>query len=360
MSNTNTSQSTEEGNGFGYAFLAFSINVTQAQKVPLVLSLSLGSLSAYACNQLCVYAAAMGVSESDCSNYMQNQRQICMMDSVSQSQIISNELAKLGLRGTTVTAAAGDGGSHFSFQFFPDDRIGRVLNKISCQYNFDTFPASSPYVLAVGGSQWNGGGSPSAPIAWSSGGSGFAWSFSRPNYQTAEVASYLQANQGQGNFPKSGSFNPQGRAYPGIFFLSLLFDFGFWVFVPNQSNFSYPSHSFPDVVALADSIPMVEQGEDQMTGGTSAAAPEWAGVISLLNDIRLNNGLPSLGFINPRLYAAMRASNGTMLYDITQGNSRCALNGCCDDGFPAVSGWDAMTGYGSPKWSLLVQYLTKE
>jgi subtilase family serine protease len=44
---------------------------------------------------------------------------------------------------------------------FPDDRIGRALNKVSCSYNFPTFPASSPWVLAVGGSQWSGAPSPS-------------------------------------------------------------------------------------------------------------------------------------------------------------------------------------------------------
>jgi len=227
--------------------------------------------------------------------------------------------------GTTITAAAGDGGSHFSFEFFPNDQIGRVLNKISCQYNFDTFPASSPYVLAVGGTQWNGG-SPTAPIAWHSGGSGFAWSFPQPEYQAQEVSAYLAANNGTSGFPKPGSFNVKGRAYP-------------------------------DVAALADNIPMVEQGQDQMEGGTSASAPEWAGVISLLNDARLNKGLPSLGFVNTRLYQAMRASKGALLFDVTSGNSRCALDSCCDDGFPATVGWDAMTGYGSPTWPGLMQYL---
>lgn len=41
---------------------------------------------------------------------------------------------------------------------------------------------------------------------------------------------------------------------------------------------------------------------DTETGGTSASAPEWAGVLSLINDIRLNVGLPPLGFVNVRLY----------------------------------------------------------
>jgi hypothetical protein len=57
VSNTNTSSSTEEGNGFGYAFMDFSLSLSAAPNVPGVVSLSLGSLSAYACSQLCTIAS---------------------------------------------------------------------------------------------------------------------------------------------------------------------------------------------------------------------------------------------------------------------------------------------------------------
>jgi subtilase family serine protease len=94
-----------------------------------------------------------------------------MMDSMDQQARIGVEMMKLGSRGTTVVAAAGDGGSHFSFVEFPNSPIGSVLNKISCKYNWPTFPASSPYILGVGGTQWRNA-SPNQPIAWNSGGSG--------------------------------------------------------------------------------------------------------------------------------------------------------------------------------------------
>jgi tripeptidyl-peptidase-1 len=93
----------------------------------------------------------------------------------------------------------------------------------------------------------------------------------------------------------------------------------------------------------------------KVTGGTSASAPEWAGVIALLNDIRATNGLPPLGFFNTRLYQ----QNGAGMYDVTQGNSKCAIDHCCTTGFPAVSGWDAMTGWGSPSWPGLVAAYTR-
>ncbi len=92
-----------------------------------------------------------------------------------------------------------------------------------------------------------------------------------------------------------------------------------------------------------------------MTGGTSASAPEWAGVIALLNDIRATNGLPPLGFFNTRLY--LQSGAGT--FDVTQGNSRCAIDNCCTTGFPAAPGWDAMTGWGSPSWNSLVAAYTR-
>lgn len=43
------------------------------------------------------------------------------------------EFAKLGTMGVTVMAATGDGGSHFSFQFFGSDPIGTLLNQVSAE-----------------------------------------------------------------------------------------------------------------------------------------------------------------------------------------------------------------------------------
>lgn len=325
VSNTNTSMSTEEGDGFGYAFLDFVVQLASAPSVPGGLSLSLGSLSAYSCSQLCTVASQKyGVGLTDCQNYLQQQRQVCMMDSMDQQAQISVQFLKLGLRGVTITAAAGDGGSHFSFVKFDEfSHIGRALNKVSCEYNFPTFPASSPWVLAVGGTQWSGQGSPSAPVAWTSGGSGFSWQFPTPSYQQAQVTAYLAKYNTSSGFPAPGSFNANGRAYP-------------------------------DTAALADNIPLVMQGSIQSTGGTSASAPEWVGVIALLNDIRASKGLPNLGFINTRLYQL----NGAGLYDIQIGNSKCAIDTCCDSGFPAAPGWDPMSGWGSPVWQNLVNAFT--
>jgi tripeptidyl-peptidase-1 len=94
------------------------------------------------------------------------------------------------------------------------------------------------------------------------------------------------------------------------------------------------------------------------TGGTSASAPEWGGIFSMINDKRLKNGLPSLGFVNPRLYKLAADHPGEAFYDVTQGVTNCGSDGfCCSTGFPAVAGYDPMTGLGSPLWPGLIKYL---
>jgi len=328
--NTNTSMSTEEGPGFGYALENFVLlNMAQSHDIPLVLSMSLGSLSWDSCHQMCLLGAATGqITYASCLQYVQyTQRQVCMMDTAPQTMRINNEFMKLGVRGMTLLAATGDGGSHYSFQPFPNDPIGSVLNQVSCTYNFPTFPAASPFVLGVGGTTWNGAPSPSQPIAWAASGSGFSWRFPRPAYQDAAVSAYLKQYQSTSGFPGLKFFNATNRAYP-------------------------------DVAAVADNVPIWMQGFPTLTGGTSASAPTFAGIISMLNDARGNAGKPSLGFVNPTFYQLAAKYPNQLFYDITVGNSACASDGsCCNTGFPATPGWDPVTGLGSPIWTGLLQHL---
>jgi subtilase family serine protease len=182
------------------------------------------------------------------------------------------------------------------------DALGQVLNQISCTYNLPTFPAESPYVVAVGGTQWSV--SPQQPIAWTASGSGFSWRYAVPSYQSDVVSAYLSANRN--GLPAAKSFNATNRGYP-------------------------------DVAALANNVPMCIQGQEVSAGGTSASAPEFAGIVALLNDIRLNKvgavrarwyvlrssadlfaacaqGLPPLGFVNTRLYKMAAEHPGELFY----------------------------------------------
>ena len=88
-----------------------------------------------------------------------------------------------------------------------------------------------------------------------------------------------------------------------------------------------------------------------VVAGTSCASPTAAGVFGLLNDKRLASGKTALGFLNPLLYAAPAGS----LTDVQKGSQRgCGLL----DGFPAVEGWDAVTGLGSPNYKELLAYVS--
>jgi subtilase family serine protease len=80
-------------------------------------------------------------------------------------------------------------------------------------------------------------------------------------------------------------------------------------------------------------------------GGTSFAAPMWAAYIALVNQQLVAGGHPTIGFINPTIYSQNRTSSyGTDFHDITSGRS---------GSYSAVTGFDLVTGWGSPKVGLI-------
>jgi tripeptidyl-peptidase-1 len=146
-------------------------------------------------------------------------------------------------------------------------------------------------------------------------GGGFSTYYPAPSWQQDTIFNYLdqyQANPG---------FNPNGRAYPDVSMM------GAWYQV-------------------------VIQGQLNSMFGTSASAPVFAAMVSLVNAARAKQGLTSVGFLNPTLYAASAAYYN----DVTSGISNCTAWGyinypqgatCCASGFSCVPGWDPVTGHGS-------------
>ena len=331
VSNTNNSKSPEEGPGFGYAQNAFLNDLTGEASPAEVVSLSLGSLTWKSCDILCKTVEKEGVeSYADCLKEIQyNERQVCMFTNdlvIVQGNV---EFMKLGLRGVTVVAASGDGGMHFSFQPFSlFTAIGRALNKAACAYTMPTFPASSPYVTAIGGTQWTAPASAEDPVYWNGGGSGFSWDFPMPSYQTAVVEKYIATHSGDDEFPPASAYNASCRAYP-------------------------------DISALALGNAMCANGRCNGAGGTSAAAPTMGGILTLLNAELKKAGKPVLGFLNTALYQSGAAHADEMFYDVTKGNSKCNSETCltCTTGFPATPGFDLATGWGAPRWAGLEKYL---
>lgn len=190
--------------------------------------------------------------------------------------------------GVTVTVASGDNGS--------TDGIADNANHVD-------FPASSPHVLACGGTTlnvdnnkvvsetvWN-----DLPKGGATGG-GVSNIFSKPAYQqNINVPSPVNGSGGRG--------------------------------VPDVSGDADPKTGYQIQV----------DGEAGIVGGTSAVAPLWAGLVALLNQ-KLGQ---TVGFLNPQLYAGATAG---ALRDITKGN-----NGA----FTAAAGWDPCTGLGSPNGAQL-------
>lgn len=164
-------------------------------------------------------------------------------------------------------------------------------------------------MTAVGGTRYV---QPEVAVSFSGG--GFSDFFPRPEWQNATVAKYL-AEKADPAFTKY--YNITGRAYP-------------------------------DVSAQGVSFHTILKGSDQLISGTSASAPAFAAIVALLNSDRIAKNLPVFGFLNPWLYS----KGSGALTDIVGGKG----SGCSQvkgSGFSAVSGWDPITGLGTPDFPKL-------
>ena len=153
-----------------------------------------------------------------------------------------------------------------------------------------SWPASSPWVTSVGATRFVGqtaGNEEMATDQFGSGG-GFSSTFNQsPNamWQSKDVANYLNVVPKGAPFPPSKSFNALGRATP-------------------------------DVSALGEGFQVLQNGRVMAVGGTSASAPTFAAIVSLLNEHQLQQGKKPLGFLNPFIYA-----NQDAFTDVTKGTN---------------------------------------
>ena len=198
--------------------------------------------------------------------------------------------------GVTITVAVGDSGSS---------------DGVSDGQAHADFPASSPNVLACGGTTLKATGTKiTSEVVWNDGtkggatGGGVSDEFPLPSYQ-----------ENSGVPPAADSTKNVGRG-------------------------------LPDVAANADpdtGYSVRIDGQDTVVGGTSAVAPLWAALIA-----RLNQGLGKpVGFLNPTLYAIN--PSGSVFRDITSGN-----NGA----YSAGPGWDPCSGLGVADGSKLLKSLS--
>ncbi len=194
--------------------------------------------------------------------------------------------------GITITVACGDSGS--------TDGVDDGQNHVD-------FPASSPHVLACGGTEITVSGTKlTDEVVWNdeaqgggATGGGVSTVFALPTWQQ------------NANVPA-----PSGKGGRGT---------------PDVAGNAAPETGYQIQV----------DGQSEVVGGTSAVAPLWAGLVALLNQ-KLGK---AVGFLNPQIYP-LQGSAG--FRDITKGN-----NGT----YSAGPGWDACSGLGSPVGSSLLSLL---
>ena len=211
--------------------------------------------------------------------------------SASIMQTENNIFKQMAAQGQSIYSAAGDSGAY-------DD--GSTLSVDD--------PSAQPYMVAVGGTSltvgsggvyqsettWNGG---SASAGAGGGGISTVWTI--PSWQVGAAGAQAMASTTMRNVPD----------------------------VSLESD-------------IANGYAIYTGGSWGVWGGTSAAAPLWAGFTALVNQQRAANGLGALGFANPLLYQIGKSSRyATDFHDISDGSTNLNI--------PSVAGYDLATGLGS-------------
>jgi uncharacterized protein (TIGR03437 family) len=207
------------------------------------------------------------------------------------------------------------------------------------------FPASIPEVTAVGGTEFNEGTGTYWNASNTANGASAISYIPEMVWNDATVLGALWAGGGGASiyFPK-----PAWQSGPGV---------------PNDH-----ARDLPDVAMAAsffhDGYNVYRNGGLVVTGGTSAAAPLFAGILTLLNQYVVSKDIqpkPGLGNVNPTLYRLASAGD-TAFHDITVGNNivPCATGSLdCPTGsmgFNAAPGYDLASGLGSVDAALLLNH----
>jgi subtilase family serine protease len=216
----------------------------------------------------------------------------------------------------TVVAASGDKGAASDLHFGSTTPVKEV-----------SLPASDPLVLAVGGTSliadrasgayvgetaWNTlPASPSPGDGSSASGGGHSHLFARPRYQDGVT----------------GTGTTRG--------------------VPDVAG----DAAFDTGMAVVSGGGATGQSMVLPATGTSAAAPLWAGLVALADQLAHRH----LGFINPAIYRIARGPlYHAAFHDITAGGNTFVLPPTTITGYPAGPGWDPVTGWGTPDARVLV------
>ncbi len=121
----------------------------------------------------------------------------------------------------------------------------------------------------------------------------------------------------------------------------------------NKNGGSTSFRNLPDVALTGDNVYVTyDHGSSDVFGGTSCAAPLWAGLTALINEQATANSHSPVGFINPAIYTIGKgASYTSAFHDVTAGNN---TSGSSPNAFYAVPGYDLCTGWGTPNGSAFI------
>jgi subtilase family serine protease len=253
-------------------------------------------------------------------------------------------------KGDTVFASSGDNGSTGTAK----------QHKDTTQFGFPTagWPASSPWVTAVGGTQlqygWTWDPTSDTPVNPDGSLNGAYFNYiSGGDAQVVWNESWLPAATGGGPsaiYPRpswqssvAGVIGPNARGVPDVA----------WNAAVNGG-----------VLVYITAFPNYQRAGWHVYGGTSAASPQLAGVLALANAARADVGKGPVGYLNPILYSpSLPASDFWDVTPVTQGtaasgqlvnNQLWAFNADGSvspgpvPGQPTLTGWDMTTGFGSP------------
>lgn len=241
-------------------------------------------------------------------------------------------------KGVSVFASSGDGGTANTYK-------QPVKNPRTIPFPSVIWPASDPLVTSVGGTYLctnavTGSGvdsvNPPAPcknnpgvreVAWTFSGGGFSHLFAKPAYQNTLPA----GSTAIGSMRGVPDIAYDASATTGV----LVYDTA-----PGDVNSGLIC---PDGNPCSNGWYVV--------GGTSASSPQWAAMTAIAAQIAGHG----LGLINPSLYALANGPNyGTYFYDVTTGQNQTDPTIA---GFPATTGWDPVTGLGTPNAAQLLPAL---
>ena len=169
---------------------------------------------------------------------------------------------KLGTMGVSIFVASGDDGTGKQGLF-------------TCKAFDAVWPASSPFITAVGGTWLDATGGSGKEHGWAYSGGGFSATFAMPSWQNETVNAYIAA---------------QGSA------------------LPSSKLWSQGGRAIPDVAAVGTHFQVESSGYTGDVTGTSASCPTFAGLVAVINDMLVAKGKAPVGFINPLLYRAKKVS----------------------------------------------------